>query len=127
LEKSFITMKKILLLLAFVTGAVTLTQAQKKGNQTVTIKTPTVQCESCKQRIETYLAKEDGVFKAVVDYKRKITKVSFYTDKTDIETVKTAIANAGYDADDVAANPDSYNKLPACCKKPEDGGGSKKH
>src|SRR5689334_8375670 len=118
-------MKKLFLLLAFVTGAATLTQAQK-SSKTVTIKTPTVQCESCKQRIETYLAKEDGVYKTTVDYKRKVTKVSFWTDKTNVENVKTAIANAGYDADDVAANQDSYNKLPKCCKRPEDGGGGMK-
>jgi copper chaperone CopZ len=117
-------MKKAILMLAFVTGIVSVSNAQaKKTSETVTIKTPTVQCETCKQRIENYLAKEEGVFKAVVDYKRKTTKVSFYTDRTNLETVKTAIANAGYDADDVAANPDSYKKLPLCCKKPEDGGG----
>ena len=34
-----------------------------------------------------------------------------------------AIANAGFDADDVTANPDTYKKLPICCKKVEDGGG----
>jgi periplasmic mercuric ion binding protein len=119
------TMKKLVLFIALIAGA-TLAQAQGK-QKTVTVKTPTVQCESCKQRIETYLAKEEGVFKTTVDYKRKVTKVSFYTDKTNVENVKTAIANAGYDADDVAANQDSYNKLPKCCKRPEDGGGMKKN
>jgi copper chaperone CopZ len=117
-------MKKIMLFLAFAAGTSLAANAQvQKSSMTVTIKTPTVQCESCKQRIENYLAREEGVYKAVVDYKRKTAKVSFYTERTNIETVKAAIANAGYDADDVAANPDSYKKLPTCCKKPEDGGG----
>jgi hypothetical protein len=40
-----------------------------------------------------------------------------------IETIRTDIANAGYDADDVTANPEAYQKLPTCCKKTEDGGG----
>ena len=120
-------MKKILMVLAFAVGAVSVSNAQvQKSSMTVTIKTPTVQCESCKQRIENYLAREEGVYKSVVDYKRKTAKVSFYTERTNIENVKTAIANAGYDADDVAANPDSYKKLPLCCKKPEDGGGPTK-
>lgn len=114
--------------MAFVAGLFSLSNAQSKSAQTVTIKTPTVQCESCKQRIENTLAREEGVYKAVVNYKNKTTKVSFYTDRTNIENVKTAIANAGYDADDVSANPESYKKLPQCCKKPEDGGGPmKKH
>ena len=120
-------MKKALVLMALISGTVSLATAQiKKSSQTVTIKTPTVQCESCKQRIENYLAKEEGVYKAVVDYRRKTAKVSFYTERTNVEVIKAAIANAGYDADDVAANADSYNKLPKCCKKPEDGGGMPK-
>jgi copper chaperone CopZ len=99
-------------------------QVVRKGAQEIaTIKTPTVQCEECKERIENYLAREDGVQKVVVDYKKKITKVTYLIDRTNYENVKTAIANAGYDADDVTANPESYKKLPTCCKKPEDGGG----
>lgn len=118
-------MKKAILLCMLIAGTIAGANAQQAQAKTVTIKTPTVQCESCKERIENYLAKEDGVFKVSVDYKRKLTKVSFYGDKTNLETIKTAIANIGYDADDVAANPDSYKKLPTCCKKPADGGGGK--
>jgi copper chaperone CopZ len=116
---------KRLKLLALLTIAVsTLASAQvKKGAQTVTIKTPTVQCESCKKRIENYMTREDGVTKVVVDYKRKTTKVTYLTERTNIENIKTAIANVGYDADDVTANEESYKKLPTCCKKTEDGGG----
>jgi hypothetical protein len=47
-------------------------------------------------------------------------------DRTNIENVKTAIANIGFDADDVTAEPSAYQKLPKCCKKPEDGGGPEK-
>lgn len=120
-------MKKLSVLLLFLVSITVTTVAQsKKAIQTVTIKTPSVQCESCKKKIESFLSREDGVSKSVVDYKRKTTKVTFYTDRTNIENIKTAIANAGYDADDVAANEESYEKLPKCCKKPEDGGGMKK-
>src|SRR5580704_4263690 len=91
--------------------------------KTATIKVPTVQCQECKERIENYLQKEDGIQKVTVDYKRKTAKVTFITDRINIETIKTDIANAGYDADDVLANPEAYQKLPTCCKKPEDGGG----
>jgi periplasmic mercuric ion binding protein len=117
-------MKK-LLLLAFAVSAMTtagLAQA-KKAVQTVTIKTPTVQCESCKDRIEGILKREEGVQKAVVDFKKKTTKVTFVSDRTNIENIKTVIANAGYDADDVTAETEAYKKLPKCCKKPDDGGG----
>ncbi|ULQ54401.1 heavy-metal-associated domain-containing protein [Flavihumibacter fluvii] len=121
-------MKKISLLLALLIclGSISMAQA-KKELQKVTISTPTVQCETCKKKIEDFLAKEDGVETVVVDYKRKQTKVSFHSSQTNIENIKTAIANVGYDADDVAANEESYKKLPKCCKKPVDGGGMKKN
>jgi len=114
---------KLLVLLTLVMGTMASAQVAKKAVQTVTIKTPTVQCESCKKRIESYMMREDGVSKVVVDYKRKTTKVTFVSDRTNIENIKTAIANVGYDADDVTANEESYKKLPTCCKKTEDGGG----
>jgi mercuric ion binding protein len=121
-------MKKLLFLLIAVAGFSALSFGQaKKPNQTVTIKTPSVQCESCKERIEKYLLREEGVFKAVVDVKKKTTKVTFVSDRTNIENIKTAIANIGYDADDVTANEEAYKKLPKCCKKPEDGGGHGDH
>lgn len=97
--------------------------AQTKAVQTVKLSTPTVQCESCKKRIETYLKRYDGVMSINVNVKKKETTVKYITDRINEEEVKTAISNAGYDANDVSANPESYKKLPTCCKKPEDGGG----
>ena len=120
-------MKKLqLLLLSLGISMLTMAQVVKKGGvEIATIKTPTVQCEECKKRIENYVSREEGVQKVVVDYKHKTTKVTYVTDRTNIENVKTAIANIGYDADDVTAEPSAYKKLPTCCKKPEDGGGHK--
>lgn len=121
-------MKRIALLLCLAMGISSVSLAQaKKELQKVTISTPTVQCETCKKKIEDFLSREDGVETVVVDYKRKQTKVSFHSSQTNLENIKTAIANVGYDADDVAANEEAYKKLPKCCKKPEDGGGMKKN
>lgn len=122
-------MQKVQLLILVLLGFSTLSQAQvvrKGGTEIATIKTPTVQCDECKKRIESYLSREEGVQKVVVDYKKKTTKVTYLVDRTSIENVKTAIANAGYDADDVTADPEAYKKLPRCCKKPDDGGGHEK-
>jgi periplasmic mercuric ion binding protein len=118
---------KQIILSALVLCSVALTSsAQEKSVVTTKIKTPTVQCEKCKDRIETYLKRYDGVMLVQVNYKRKETTVKYLTNRINIEDIKTAIANAGYDADDVPATPDSYNRLPICCKKPEDGGPAKK-
>src|SRR5687768_6468400 len=121
-------MKNLLMLALIIAGSVSagFGQTAKKGIQTVTISTPTVQCGMCKQRIEKYMIREEGVHKVNVDYKAKKTKVTYYAERTNIENIKTAIANVGYDADDVTANEESYEKLPKCCKKPEDGGGMEK-
>jgi mercuric ion binding protein len=123
-----IPMKKILALALILTAFAgsAFSQAAKKGVQTVTISTPTVQCEMCKKAIEEYMIREDGVQKVNVDYKHKKTKVTYVAERTNLENIKTAIANVGYDADDITANEDSYKKLPLCCKKPEDGGGMAK-
>jgi mercuric ion binding protein len=42
--------------------------------------------------------------------------VVWYADRTNIETIKTALANMGYDADDVTADPDAYKRLPVTCQ-----------
>ena len=118
-------MKKLLFLAIAVMGITTFASAQaKKGVQTVSIQTPTVQCESCKKRIEEYLKREDGVQKSNVDFKKHVTKVTYVAERTNVENIKAAIANAGYDADDVKADDEAYKKLPKCCQKPADGGGN---
>ena len=97
--------------------------AQVKAVQTAKISTPTVQCNMCKNKIETYLKRYDGIHTINVNVKKKETTVKYITDRINEEEIKTAIANAGYDAAEITANPDSYKRLPKCCKKPEDGGG----
>jgi mercuric ion binding protein len=121
-------MKKLQLMLVLLAGfsGATFAQAAPRTKVTAVIKTPTVQCEMCKTRIENYMSHEEGIIKVTVDFKKKTTTVSWWSDRTNIENVKTLIANCGYDADDVTAEPDSYKRLPTCCKKPEDGGGMPK-
>ena len=119
-------MKKVFLATLITTCISFVSNAQPvKSNLTAKIKTPTVGCEACKSRIETYLNRYDGILSIQVNWRGKTTTVKYLTDRINIEEIKTAIANAGYDADDVPANEDSYNRLPKTCKKPEDGGPSK--
>lgn len=92
--------------------------AQGKTTAKATINTPSVQCDMCKGRIEKFLMREPGVTGVKVDVKKKVVGVSWLTDRTNIENIRTAIANIGYDADDVLADETAYQKLPKCCKKP---------
>jgi mercuric ion binding protein len=118
-------MKK-LLLVSIVIGFAAASSAQVKAVLKAKIQTPNALCEACKTRIESQLRRTDGVVFVDVNYRKGETTVKYLTDRTDIEQIKTAIANLGYDADDVTANEESYKRLPKTCKKFEDGGGHPK-
>lgn len=90
--------------------------AQKKAVQKAVISIPGAQDEACKERIENYLHREYGVTFVNVNYRRHTATVQWITDRTNIENIKTAIANLGYDADDVTADPAAYNRLPKTCR-----------
>lgn len=113
-------MKQLSFVAVFLCGFVLAGIAQAKKPVTVKISTPTVQCGMCKKTIEKHLTGEQGVTKVTVDVKKKETTVSYFADRTNVENIKAGIANAGYDAEDVTANEDTYKNLPTCCKKPED-------
>ncbi|TCJ18998.1 copper chaperone [Flaviaesturariibacter flavus] len=108
-------MKKLLFLLLVLAGLNA--SAQTKALQTVTIKLPTVQCEMAKGQIETYLKRYDGVNSVVVNVKKKEVVVKYLVDRVSDEDIKAAIANVGYDANEVTAEPDAVKRLPACCRK----------
>jgi periplasmic mercuric ion binding protein len=92
--------------------------AQIKAADKAVISTPTVQCENCKERIEFFLGKTDGVTFVKVDLKKKTTTVKWLTDRTNKEEIKVTIANLGYVADDIEADEFAYKRLPKTCQKP---------
>ena len=100
--------------------------SQQKALETAKIKTPEIRCEICKAKVDTYLKRIDGVRSIAINIQRGETTVKYLTDRTNIEEIKTAIANNGFDADDIPANEDSYKRLPISCKKFDDGGGHPK-
>jgi periplasmic mercuric ion binding protein len=92
--------------------------AQQKAVDKAVIKTPGMHCEMCKDRIEKSLFKQYGIASYKANLKAKTITVTWLTDRTDIEQIKTMIANAGYDADDVIAEEASKKRIPAECKMP---------
>ena len=87
-------------------------------NKTVSI--PSAQCDICKDNITRALKKLKGLKSFNVDVDSKIVTVSFDNSITDLKKIRRAISSAGYDADNVKADPVAYSRLDACCKKPED-------
>jgi copper chaperone CopZ len=92
--------------------------AQKKAKkiETVEIKSSVV-CGMCEERVIKDLAFEKGVKDVKVNLETKMISVTYRSNKTDKETLKKAITKIGYDADDLLADDEAYEELPACCKK----------
>ena len=109
-------MDSIILSLIMLTVFTVSSYAQQKAIQKAVIKTPNLQCEACKTRIENHLAHEDGISTVKADWRKHTVTVTWYTDRTNIENIKTELANLGYDADDVTADPDAYKRLPITCQ-----------
>jgi len=73
-------------------------------------------CPTCGGLLEKTLIKEKGVQMITLDEKESTITVIYNSKKTDIATIKSAISKMGYDADDVKADPEGYEKLDGCCK-----------
>ncbi|WP_126971288.1 heavy-metal-associated domain-containing protein [Gynurincola endophyticus] len=95
-----------------------LTSFTLKAQQTakITINTPTVHCEECKNRIIKYVGRELGVQKVEVDWRKGITKVQYIPHRINPETIRVNIANLGYDADDEERLEEAFKKLPKACQ-----------
>ena len=114
-------MKKMISILGFAMMVLlianpSIAQEKKKNFEEVKIQTSAV-CGMCEERIETNIAYEKGVKKVELDDSTKIVTIGYDPRKTDPDQLRTAISKVGYDADDVAADQEAYEKLPACCKK----------
>jgi len=92
------------------------TSMVKAQEAQITIKT-TARCGECKENIEKALMMEKGVRFAELDVKTANAKVVYNTKKTTPETLRKAISDVGYDADEIAANPEAVERLKPCCKR----------
>ncbi|WP_348798797.1 heavy-metal-associated domain-containing protein [Flavobacterium adhaerens] len=114
-------MKHILYTLLF--GLLTFSvSAQSKKNQKAVIKTVLncdhcKICETCGKNFQKSLYKIKGVKMYELDEKNMTITVYYNAEKTDLQTIKTTISKLGYDADDIKADSQAYEKLDDCCKK----------
>ena len=119
-------MKRSILIFISAILTVTLVSAQLKENAdakkadakvlTAIIKVPTIVCGSCVTTVTKALKKVDGVKTAKVDLKKKTATVTYASTKVTVDKLEKAIADAGYDANNVRRNLEAYEKLDACCK-----------
>lgn len=84
--------------------------------ETVKIQTSAV-CGSCEATLKTALNKVDGVKSVSLNVDNAVLTVKYDSKKADVDKIRKAISLAGYDADDVKADPTAYENLHSCCKK----------
>ncbi|WP_177762549.1 cation transporter [Flavobacterium sp. I3-2] len=97
-------------------------QAQNKKNDKAEIKL-SIECDHCKVcetcglNFRDNMLKVKGVTMYELNEETKTMTVYYNTKKTDLSKIKTAISKLGFDADEVKADPEAYEKLDGCCKK----------
>ncbi|MBI1836147.1 MAG: heavy-metal-associated domain-containing protein [Flavobacteriia bacterium] len=109
-------MKNVLFILICLMGIQTSFGQEKKGKTETVVITTNPQCGDCKERIEELLNYTKGVTFAELDLVTKKITIKFKPSKISLVAIKQKISNLGYDADEVKANPDAVQKLPACCR-----------
>lgn len=113
---------KNLLLIVFFTFFTLNVSAQNGKNEKAVIKTNIV-CEHCKAcptcglSFKENLYKIDGLKMYELDEATMTFTVYYNGNKTSLEKIKTAITKLGFDADEMKADPEAYEKLDDCCKK----------
>lgn len=107
-----------ILTLLFFTGCSKSDQQTSNTNSTemtAVIQVPTAKCESCEATITKAVKSVNGVKTVEMNLDKKEIKVT-YASIIDIDAIRLAIVNAGYDADSTKRNSDSYSKLDECCQ-----------
>jgi copper chaperone CopZ len=102
-------------------------QAQTKENLAETQETTDVNqsemafgvrgnCGMCKKTIEKAARSVDGVASAEWNRTQKRIAIQYDAQKADAMGVQEAIAAAGYDTEQIAADENAYKNLPDCCQ-----------
>lgn len=75
-------------------------------------------CETCGKMFESELYNRiKGLKRFDLNENDKTLIVYYNTKRTNLGDIKTAISKLGYDADEVKAVPEAYQKLDGCCRK----------
>ena len=109
-------MRRVVLIISVHFLVLSSVHSQIKVSDKAVIKTPYVQCDNCKERIEFFIGHSEGVTSVRVDIRKHTTTVTWLTDRTSLVNIKYAIANLGFDADDIEADEFAYKRLPKECK-----------
>jgi mercuric ion binding protein len=122
----YVLMLCVVLMFAFSSNA------QEKRPEWATLKIPQIKCWECKERLDRYLLKEKGpnddggIIRWTIAVASGTMRIQFIPSRINLNYIKTAINNAGFDVDDMKAEEEAYKKLQPLCKRAEEGGGPQK-
>ena len=103
--------------LALIVFAFFLSSLADAGNvESIVIKT-SAQCDMCYDNINREFTFTKGIKSFELNEDNGEVTVVYNPSKTNPDKIRKAISKAGYDADDIPADPKAYDKLDACCKK----------
>ena len=81
---------------------------------------PTAQCNMCVANIENALNATDGIIRYKVELKSYKVKVNYNDNKISLQNIEQLISKTGYQANNLPADVEAYNKLAMCCRLPKD-------
>lgn len=90
----------------------------------VRIELPTIQCETCVQTIQQAVSGLEGLRRFHIDLERKEARAELDPTRLTLSQLERVIARAGYTANRTRRDPAAYERLPDCCREPEDQGRS---
>lgn len=108
-------MKSLIIFLAILSGSL----FTNLSNAQTAVKKETIKvwgnCGSCKKHIEK-AAKAAGATTAIWNEDSKELQLAYNTSKTSSTKIQQAIANVGYDTQDIKGSNAAYIKLDKCCQ-----------
>ena len=116
-------MKKISIILTMVLlyGCLSIINQNSANNIKIDeIIIPTAQCNMCVANIGNALNGVDGILKYKVELETDQVKIKYNTEMISLQAIEQLISKAGYQANNLPADIDAYNKLAMCCRLPKD-------
>lgn len=83
----------------------------KKGMFTVYVK-----CQQSAFNVQKMLHEQEGVIKADCNLNTMVATVEYDSTKTDLQKLIKVVADGGYDAGELKANPKAKHLTPFCCQ-----------
>lgn len=108
-------MKNIILILAILLGFTANAQQQKNKNAKYSVEV-SGNCDMCKNRIEKAAYAVKGVKSANWDVSSQQLQIILNEQRSSVQEVQQAIANAGHDTKEVKTTQEKYDQLHGCCK-----------